>query len=73
MKWNEYTFNELDLELVFLIRDKLKERLGEDADKALKTSGFLDRLQEDPNYVHHFEENYWVNQIVNRFQSSLVV
>lgn len=45
MKWNDYTLNELDLELVFLIRDELKVKLGDDADQALMTSGFLKRLQ----------------------------
>lgn len=71
MKWNDYTLNELDLELVFLIRDELKKVLGDQADDALMTSGFLDRLQEDPIYVHHFDEDYWVNHIVKRFRQSL--
>lgn len=67
MKWNDYMFNEL----VFLIRDELK--LGGDADDALMTSSFLNRLQDDPIYVHHFDEDYWVKHIVRRFQQSLVV
>ncbi|OZI13469.1 hypothetical protein CEW92_01145 [Bacillaceae bacterium SAS-127] len=71
MKWTNYTFNELDLELVFLIRDELKKSLGDQADEALMTSGFLDRLQEDPIYVHHFDEDYWVSHIVKRFQQAL--
>lgn len=75
MNWNDYMFNELDLdlELVFLIRDELKLKLGDDADDALMTSSFLNRLQEDPIYVHHFDEDYWVKHIVRRFQQSLVV
>ncbi|MFJ7663261.1 hypothetical protein ACIQXW_12715 [Lysinibacillus sp. NPDC097162] len=71
MKWIGYTFNELDLELVFLIRDELKIVLGEQADEALTTSGFLHRLQEDPIYVHHFDEDYWVSHIIKRFQQSI--
>lgn len=71
MKWDDYTLNELDLELVFLIRDELKVKLGDDADQALMTSGFLKRLQEDPIYVHHFDEDYWVERIVRRFQQSI--
>lgn len=71
MKWNEYTFNELDLELLFLMRDELKVILGDDADDALKKSGFLDLLQKDPIYVHHFDEDYWVDLIVKRFQQSI--
>jgi len=71
LKWNEYTFNELDLELVFLIRDELKKVLGEKADEALMTSGFLHRLQENPIYVHHFDEDYWVSHIIKRFHKSI--
>lgn len=73
MKWNDYTLNELDIELVFLIRDELKVKLGEDADEALMTSGFLKRLQEDPIYVHHFDEDYWVSHIIRRFQQPLAI
>lgn len=68
MKWNEYTLHELDLKLVFLIRDELKLVLGKQADEALIKSGFLKRLQEDPVYVHHFDEEYWVEYIVDRYR-----
>lgn len=70
MRWNEYKLHELDLKLVFLIRDKLKNILGKQADEALMKSGFLDLLQEDPIYVHHFDEDYWVEQIIEGFQKS---
>ena len=70
MRWNEYKLHELDLKLVFLIRDKLKNILGKQADEALMKSGFLDLLQEDPIYVHHFDEDYWVERIVEGFQKS---
>lgn len=33
-------------------------------------SGFLELLQEDPIYVHHYDEDYWVERIVKGFQSS---
>lgn len=68
MKWNEYTLHELDLKLVFLIRDELKEVLGNQADNAILKSGFLNRLQDDPVYVHHFDEEYWANYIVERYK-----
>ena len=70
MKWNEYKLHELDLKLVFLIRDELKSILGRQADEALMKSGFLELLQEDPIYVHHFDEDYWVERIVKGFQRS---
>ena len=68
LKWNDYTLNELDIELVFLMHDELKEILG---DKALMKSGFLNLLQKDPIYVHHFDEDYWVERIVEGFQRSV--
>lgn len=68
MKWNEYTLHELDLKLVFLIRDELKKILDTQADEAIIKSGFLNRLQEDPTYVHHFDEEYWVAYIVDRYR-----
>lgn len=67
MTWNEYTLHELDLKFVFLIRDELKKILGNQADEAIMKSGFLKRLQEDPVYVHHFDEEYWVGYIVDRY------
>lgn len=73
MKWNDYKLNELDLQLLFLIRDELKVVLGSDADKAIKASEFLNHLQEDPIFVHHFDVAYWVDYIVERFQQSIAV
>lgn len=73
MKWNEYVLNELDLQLLFLIRDELKQELGADADKAIKESEFLIHLQADPVFVHHFDTAYWVVYIIERFQQSKAV
>lgn len=73
MKWNDYKLNELDLQLLFLIRDELKVVLGSDADKAIKASEFLKHLQENPIFVHHFDVAYWVDYIVERFQQSIAV
>lgn len=74
MNFEQYKFDELDLELIFYVRDELMKRLGNQAkvNEALRTSGFLKLLVEEPIYVHHFDERYWADHILNEFQSPLV-
>lgn len=68
MNFEKYKFDELDIELIFYIRDELNKRIGNQATEAIMSSGFLNRLQDDPLYVHHFDENYWADYILSRYE-----
>ncbi|MEK4023651.1 hypothetical protein [Sporosarcina sp. FSL W7-1283] len=63
MVLDSFEFDELDLELVFYIRDELEKLLGNKATEVLMKSTLLPLLQSDPLYVHHYDEKYWAEQI----------
>lgn len=69
---DKYSFDELDIEFIFYVRDELEKRIGNQATEAIIISGFLNRLQEDPVYVHHYDENYWADYILARYQSKSI-
>lgn len=75
MNLKHYQFDELDLELIFYVRDELIRKLEDQAkvNEALLKSGFLDLLVEEPIYVHHFDERYWANHILSGFQQTLAM
>jgi hypothetical protein len=68
LNFDKYSFDELDIELIFYIHDELKKRIGDQATEAIIVSGFLNRLQEDPVYVHHYDEEYWADYILSRYE-----
>ncbi|SOB90448.1 hypothetical protein SAMN05880501_101162 [Ureibacillus xyleni] len=68
MNFDKYSFDELDIELIFYIRDELEKRIGSQSIEAIIVSGFLNRLQDDPVYVHHYDEKYWADYILSRYQ-----
>ncbi|MEK4949273.1 hypothetical protein NST12_02665 [Bacillus sp. FSL W8-1127] len=68
MHFDKYSFDELDIELIFYIHEELKKRIGDQATEAIIVSGFLNRLQKDPVYVHHYDEEYWADYILSRYE-----
>lgn len=75
MNFEQYKFDELDLELIFYVRDELMRKLENQAkvNEALRTSGFLNLLEEEPIYVHHFDVRYWADHILSGFQQNLAM
>lgn len=73
MNFKKYEFDELDLELIFCIHEELKKRNENQATEAIMDSGFLKRLQEDPIYVHHYDEGYWADYILSRYEKKVLV
>ncbi|KIQ94115.1 hypothetical protein LH47_01794 [Anoxybacillus thermarum] len=69
MKLLEYPLDELDLEFILEIQNRLKQHFGDRASIILLNSGMLERMVEDPNYVYHYDEAYWVERIKNNYES----
>ncbi|WP_047154980.1 hypothetical protein [Aneurinibacillus tyrosinisolvens] len=58
---NSLVLDEMDLEFIMGVQDCL--------DEVLLKSSFLKRLQEDSDYVYHYDEQYWAQVIKNEFDS----
>lgn len=58
--------NELDKEFISYIKEDLILHFDvseEEADKMINKSVFMKLLKEDPDYVYHYEAEYWANYI----------
>lgn len=73
MNFEKFSFDELDIELVFYVRDELQKTIGHKATEAISVSGFLNRLHEDPIYVHHFDEKYWADYVLKHYEKKEMI
>ncbi|MCR2823787.1 hypothetical protein [Lederbergia panacisoli] len=75
MKFEKYSFDELDIEFLSYVLDELEKRIGDKAQahEVISCSGFLKQLQEDPMYVHHFDEKYWADYILSQHQKKALM
>lgn len=71
MATEKYLFDELDLELIGYIRDEVQKLIGSKASEAITSSGLYTLLQEDPIYVHHFDEKYWANFVLTNYEKKM--
>jgi len=61
-----------DKEFISYIKDDLMEFFDisdEEADKMISKSVFMELLKNDPDYVYHYEAEYWAHYI---FQTQLI-
>ncbi|KAB8138020.1 hypothetical protein F9U64_06745 [Gracilibacillus oryzae] len=68
MRKSNYNLDELDLDLILEITEELKRYFGNEARYILLESSFIRRLEENPEYVHHFDEKYWATVIKNELK-----
>ena len=73
MNFEKYSFDQLDIEFLMYVQNELSKKLGTKAVEAISTSGLLERLQENPMYVHHFDEQYWAEYVLRRYQKKELV
>lgn len=67
MAAEKYLFDDLDIELIGYIREEVQKSLGSKASEAITISGLYTLLQEDPIYVHHFDEKYWADFVIKNY------
>ena len=66
MSWNSTRLDELDLDFLQGVQRELEHHFDEmTALEILSASSLIDRLKEDPEYVHHYDEAYWANFVRN--------
>ncbi|MED3865425.1 hypothetical protein P4572_19150 [Priestia megaterium] len=61
-----------DKEFISYIKDDLMEFFDiseEEADKMISKSVFMELLKDDPDYVYHYEAEYWAHYI---FQTQMI-
>lgn len=73
MNFEKYSLDELDLEFLMYVQAELFKSIGSDAVNAIISSGLLERLQQDPIYVHHFDEQYWAEYVLRHFRKRELV
>lgn len=66
MSSNFARLDELDLEFLQGVQRELEHHYDEmTAMEMLSASSLIDRLKEDPEYVHHYDEAYWAQFVRN--------
>lgn len=63
------SFDKLDVLMVLLVGEELSERMGDNYYNILIDSPFLDKLNEDPYYVHYYDPVYWTKWIVDWYDN----
>lgn len=64
-------FDELDIEFILGVQDRLEQYFNGKATEVLFDSTFLKRLRKDPDYVYHYDEFYWADRIKEEFEFKL--
>ena len=67
MAAEKYSLDDLDIELIGYIREEVQKSIGSKASEAITISGLYKLLQEDPIYVHHFDEKYWASFVLKNY------
>lgn len=67
---NLHLLDKLDLEFLMGIQDELETFFGSKSSEILLNSSFLERLQETPEYVYHYDEHYWAQVIQREFSAN---
>lgn len=61
----EVFWSEIDLDFIDTIKRSLRRQVGATYEEKFEASDFLVRFKEEPHYIYHFDEEYWVDYILN--------
>ena len=67
-KYPIYQLDELDLQLLFMVHQQLFQYYKDEASYVLATSSLPQRLQDDPYYIHHYDEQYWCKYVYRKHE-----
>lgn len=65
---NDFGCNEFLMSVEEILRNFFDEK---DVFGILENSILVTQLKEDPDFVYHFDENYWAQQVLLEFESKL--
>lgn len=68
MNKSKYKFDELDIQFLGYVQIILGSYYKDEAPSVLAKSSLLKRLSEDPNYVHHYDEEYWADYVYREYE-----
>ncbi|MCM3454596.1 hypothetical protein M3685_11650 [Heyndrickxia oleronia] len=68
MNKSKYQFDELDIQFLEYVQIILERYYKDEAPSVLAKSSLLKRLSEDPNYVHHYDEEYWAKYVYREYE-----
>lgn len=64
-------FDELDIEFILGVQDRLEQHFNGRATEVLFGSTFLKRLRKEPDYIYHFDEFYWADRIKEEHETKV--
>lgn len=65
---SKYQFDELDIQFLGYVQIILERYYKDEAPSVLAWSILLKRLSEDPNYVYHYDKEYWVKYVYREYE-----
>ncbi|WP_079479341.1 hypothetical protein [Halobacillus salinus] len=70
MSSHQFRIEAIDKEFVEDVLLLLRDKVGADVDNQKLASYLFSRMQSDPEYFYHHDEEYWAEVIYNKFISS---
>ncbi|HEY4567144.1 hypothetical protein GOP80_00650 [Planococcaceae bacterium Storch 2/2-2] len=58
-------WSDIDLRFIEDVQTGLRRKVGSRYKELFEQSDFVQRLIEEPHYIYHFDEGYWVDYILN--------